>query len=125
MGPHFYAQGHPELFLEGADLRGEAEGGLGEAEAAFGRFEDRCCRFIFTVSTVQVTEELAKSKRKSKKEKTVEATIPSGPIRKSRRLMGEQPEIIPDEFFVRESHPYVPPKSEKEKLMEEEGTIVT
>ena len=54
----------------------------------------------------------------------MEATVPSGPIRKSRRLMGEQPEIVPDEFFTRESHPYVPPKSEKEKLMEEEGTIV-
>lgn len=54
----------------------------------------------------------------------MEATVPSGPIRKSRRLMGEQPEIIPDEFFTRESHPYVPPKSEKEKLMEEEGAIV-
>ena len=38
--------------------------------------------------------------------------------------MGEQPEIIPDEFYIRESHPYVPSKSEKEKLMEEEGTIV-
>ena len=48
MGPHFYAQGYPELFLEGAELRGEAEGGLGEAEATFGRFEDRCgCTFFF------------------------------------------------------------------------------
>ena len=54
----------------------------------------------------------------------MESTVPSGPIRKSRRLMGEQPEIIPDEFYIRESHPYVPSKSEKEKLMEEEGTIV-
>ena len=52
----------------------------------------------------------------------MESTVPSGPIRKSRRLMGEQ--IIPDEFYIRESHPYVPSKSEKEKLMEEEGTIV-
>ena len=54
----------------------------------------------------------------------MESTVPSGPIRKSRRPMGEQPEIIPDEFYIRESHPYVPSKSEKEKLMEEEGTIV-
>ena len=49
----------------------------------------------------------------------------TGPIRKSRRLMGEQPEIIPDEFFTRESHPYIPPKPEKERLMEIEGTIVS
>lgn len=38
--------------------------------------------------------------------------------------MGEKPEIVVDEFDMRESHPYIPPKSEKEKLMEIEGTIV-
>ena len=45
-GPHFYAQGNPELFLKGAELRREAQGGPGEAEATFGRFEDRCCCFF-------------------------------------------------------------------------------
>ena len=46
------------------------------------------------------------------------------PVRKSRRLMGEAPELVPDEFYMRESKPYIPPKPEKEQLLEIEGTIV-
>ena len=38
--------------------------------------------------------------------------------------MGEKPEFILDEFYMRESHPYIPPIPEKERLMEIEGTIV-
>ena len=45
------------------------------------------------------------------------------PVRKSRRLMGEAPELVPDEFYMRESKPYIPPKPEKEQLLEIEGTI--
>ena len=50
--------------------------------------------------------------------------LPEEPIRKSRRLQGEAPEIIVDEFYMRESKPYVPSKSEKELLAEREGDIV-
>lgn len=51
--------------------------------------------------------------------------VVQGPIRKSRRLKGEAPEIMADDFYLRESKPYIPPQSEKERLQEEEGTIVT
>lgn len=50
--------------------------------------------------------------------------LPEEPIRKSRRLQGEAPEIIVDEFYMREPKPFVPSKSEKELLAEEEGKIV-
>lgn len=38
--------------------------------------------------------------------------------------MGEAPEVVPDEFFMREATPYFPPKSEKEQQQSVEGTIV-
>ena len=68
-----------------------------------------------------MNHELSKGSTVKKKK---EEPIVTGPIRKSRRLMGEKPEFIIDEFDMRESHPYIPPQPEKEKLMEIEGTIV-
>lgn len=63
-------------------------------------------------------------KQKKQKKKEQGEAIPLMPVRKSRRLMGEAPELVPDEFYLRESKPYIPPKPEKEQLLEIEGTIV-
>lgn len=54
----------------------------------------------------------------------MEENIPAMPARKSRRLMGEKPEFVPDDVFTGEARPYIPPKSDKEKLLEIEGAIV-
>ena len=38
--------------------------------------------------------------------------------------MGQKPEFVPEGMFQGEARPYIPPKSEKEQLLEIEGTIV-
>lgn len=76
--------------------------------------------------TLQINKELDKqTKKKKAMAKEKEEAISLLPVRKSRRLMGEAPEVVPDEFFMREATPYIPPKSEKEQLQSIEGTIVT
>ena len=63
-------------------------------------------------------------KQKKKREKVVHEEVPVLPPRKSRRLQGQKPEFIPEDIFQGEARPYIPPKSEKEQLLEIEGTIV-
>ena len=74
-----------------------------------------------------MVDDINKSKNENKKaaRRTQHVDIPYlGPVRKSRRLLGEAPEIIPDNVSFGEPKPYIPPKSEKEVLQEEEGKIV-
>ena len=72
-----------------------------------------------------MTAEIAKSiKQKKKREKVVHEEVPVLPPRKSRRLQGQKPEFVPEGMFQGEARPYIPPKSEKEQLLEIEGAIV-